>query len=458
MMSSSHPMAAADAAWLHMDRPTNRMIIVSVLMLEAPLDMRRLRRIVERRLVARYPRFRQRVVGGGPLGGPHWQDDDDFDLSLHVHRIALPAPGDERALEELVGDLMASDLDHDRPLWEIHLVESCGAGCALVIRLHHCVADGIALARVLLDLTDGHRAGAAAGAVAPPQPPEHSAVDALLAPAHAVAGAPLAAARRLRHPDALLDLGHEVADDAIALARLLGGAQDPPSAMKGHHGAGQRVAWTPPLALDDVKAIAHATDTTVNDVLLTALAGALAREIGSEPDGPDSVHAIVPFDVRPADAPLPAELGNRFGLVFARLPLDCEAPLQRLAAIHTEMSAIKRSRQPAVSYAALQVMGLAPAGVEARLIDLLSAKGSAVVTDVPGPHRTVRLGGVAVSDAFVWAPCAGSVGISVSIFSYRGRVRVGFLSHAGLRPPPQRLAQRIVGQLAELRSAAAAAV
>src|SRR6185369_11095481 len=120
-MPSSEPMAAADAAWLHMDRPTNRMIIVSVLILEAPLDAARLRRLVARRLVARFPRFRQRVAAGRPLGGARWEEDPDFDLGLHLHRVALPAPGDEHALQELVGDLAGADLDHDRPLWDIHL-------------------------------------------------------------------------------------------------------------------------------------------------------------------------------------------------------------------------------------------------------------------------------------------------------------------------------------------------
>ncbi len=453
-------MASADAAWLHMDRPTNRMIIVSVLILEAPLDVVRLRRLLERRLVARFPRFRQRVVGSGPLGAPHWQDDPDFDLGLHLHRVALPAPGDEAALQELVADLMAGDLDHDRPLWEIHLVEGCGDGCALVIRLHHCVADGIALSRVMLELTDGRHTGTASRALAPPSVPGRSRVGALVSPARALvsparalATAPLAVARRLRHPGELDDLGRDAAGHALALAQLLTAPVDPASTLKGHHGAASHVAWTPALALDDVKAVAHATDTTVNDVLLSALAGALADAVTPDGDGPPRIHAIVPFDVRPPDAPVPAELGNRFGLVFARLPLEPAGPLERLAAVHEEMTAIKGSRQPAVSYAALRVMGAAPAAVEARLIDLFSAKGSAVVTDVPGPRRTVRLAGVAISDAFVWAPCAGSVGMSVSIFSYRDTVRVGFLTHAGLRPSPQRLAQRLVTELDALRAA-----
>jgi diacylglycerol O-acyltransferase len=283
-------------------------------------------------------------------------------------------------------------------------------------------------------------------------------VGRLVAPARTLLGVSAATAGTMAHPRRALGLGREAADDAVALAQLLGAPTDPPSALKGHHGVAQRVAWTPPLALDDVKALAHATGTTVNDVLLAALAGALADDLRDNDRAapPPCVHAVVPFDVRPPGAAVPAELGNRFGLVFAALPLGDTGPLERLASVHREMETIKRSRRPAVSYAALRVMGLAPATVEARLIDLFTAKGTAVVTDVPGPRRTVRLGGVALSDAFVWAPCAGSVGASVSIFSYRGAVRIGFLTHAGLSPTPARMAERIVAELRALRVAVAA--
>ena len=155
MSAATHPMPSSDAAWFHMDRPTNHMVINVVLTFDERLDLDRVRAIVRDRLVAPFPRFRQVVVRPGRPGGAlRWRDDERFDLDLHVHRRALAAPGDDGALQELVADLMASALDEGKPLWDLYYVEGYGAGCALVARMHHCIADGIALAQVMLGLTD----------------------------------------------------------------------------------------------------------------------------------------------------------------------------------------------------------------------------------------------------------------------------------------------------------------
>lgn len=155
MTTTAHRMSHADAAWLHMDQPTNLMVITAVIWFDERPDWERVRETVRRRLVERFPRFRQRVVEGRtPLSGPHWEDDTDFDLDLHLHRVALPAPGDREALQAFVADLMASPLDPSKPLWHVQLVDGYGDGAAVVFRIHHCIADGIALARVMLSLTD----------------------------------------------------------------------------------------------------------------------------------------------------------------------------------------------------------------------------------------------------------------------------------------------------------------
>jgi len=157
-------LSSADAAWLHMDRPTNLMVINSVLLFDEPVDWERVKEVTERRLIDRYPKFRQRVVESRvPLRAPSWQDDPDFELEHHMHHLALPAPGDASALQELVGDLITMPLDRNRPLWHAYMVDGFGDGCALIVRMHHCIADGIALARVMLSLTDAESdAGVAA--------------------------------------------------------------------------------------------------------------------------------------------------------------------------------------------------------------------------------------------------------------------------------------------------------
>ncbi|MGA9371270.1 MAG: wax ester/triacylglycerol synthase domain-containing protein, partial [Solirubrobacterales bacterium] len=144
--STSQRMSHADAAWLHMDQPTNLMVITGVLWFDQPPDWDGVRETIRHRMVERFPRFRQRVVEGrAPLSGPHWEDDPRFDLDLHLHRVALPAPGDRDALQAFVADLMASPLDRSKPLWQFQLVDGYGEGAALVGRIHHCIADGIAL-------------------------------------------------------------------------------------------------------------------------------------------------------------------------------------------------------------------------------------------------------------------------------------------------------------------------
>src|SRR6516165_5011069 len=148
-------MSSVDTAWLHMDRPTNLMVINSVDLFDQPLDWDRVKQITQTRLVDRYPRFRQRVVESRlPLRAPRWENDPDFSLEHHMHRLALPAPGDPAALQELVGDLMTQPLDRNRPLWHTYMVDGFGTGAAIIHRMHHCIADGIALARVMLSLTD----------------------------------------------------------------------------------------------------------------------------------------------------------------------------------------------------------------------------------------------------------------------------------------------------------------
>lgn len=442
-MATTHPMRAADAAWYRMDRPTNHMVINAVLTLSAPIDRDELRALMGDRIVARFPRYRQRIVDDA-LGAPQWEDDPHFDLDLHVHRRSLPRPGDTAALQELIADLMSAELDHNRPLWDLYLIEGFGQGCAVLARMHHCIADGIALAEVLLLLTDGH--GDRARPIAAPRGRR--------LPGARVAGAAWALAHEsvetALHPTHLVDLGREARDDVAAALYLLTVPPDPHTALKGEHGVAQRVAWTPPFSLPKIKATARATGTTINDVLVSALSGGLARFLAAHDEPIAQLHAMVPFNIRPADKPLPAELGNDFGLVILGLPLAADGPRDRLRQVHERMRAIKESRQPAVSYAILVGMGRAPAPVEKFAIDLFSAKCTAVVTNVPGPRERVTVAGVPVRDVLVWAPCAGSVGTSVSMFSYNDTVTVGFMTHASLVPEPQQLVDAFVAELREL--------
>ena len=147
-------MANVDTAWWHMEGPANLMMITTIMIFEGEFNYGRLRETVEKRMLV-YDRFRQRVVEPRtPLGPVHWELDPNFDLDAHIRRIGLLEPGGKAELEQLVSDLMSTPLDYSKPLWQIHIVEGYGNGFAVINRLHHCIADGIALMRVLLSLAD----------------------------------------------------------------------------------------------------------------------------------------------------------------------------------------------------------------------------------------------------------------------------------------------------------------
>ncbi len=447
-------MAPTDAAWLRMDRPTNHMTITSALWFDAPLDEATLRATILTRLVERYPCFRQRAREG--ITGVRWVDDPDFDMDLHFHHLALPAPGDRDALAGVVADLMAEPLDRTRPLWAIHLLDGYGdAGCALVVRMHHAIADGIALARVMLELTDGQD-----GQDDPPAPERQSRVRLPFEGAvrEVVGIARVAAretARSVRHPLHARDLAWDGAAVGQALARFVFAPRERTHPLHDDLGAAQRVAWSRPIPLEAVRELGRGSAATINDVLVSCVAGAVRRYLDDLDVPLDDVHAMVPFNLRPLDEPLPRDLGNRFGLVLLDLPVGTADPRARLRQAGARMRAIKRSKEGTVSYGLLGAMGHVPPAVETRFVDLFSSKATMVLTNVPGPRETVSLAGVPLAGVLVWAPCSGAVGMSVSIFSYAGEVTVGFMVNGRLVEHPQVLVEAFEHALDELAAAVA---
>jgi diacylglycerol O-acyltransferase len=456
----SNRLSNADTAWLHMDRPTNLMVINSVLLFDAPVDWKRVTEVIQRRLVDRYPRFRQCVVESRlPLRLPKWEDDRAFALEHHLHRRALPAPGDNAALQELVSDLMTMPLDRNRPLWQIYMVDGLGEGAAIITRMHHCIADGIALARVMLSLTDS----AADAGIGPPRAEPRrsdpsgpiasvagSAMQVLAGAARVGSGAFRQATQIATSPMHATNLAGAVGRDAATLLRLLLTPADAASAIKGDPGVSRRVAWSKALSLQQIKQIAHSHDATVNDVLLAAVSGALRHYLQDRGGPVAEVQAMVPFNLRPLDQPVPRELGNKFGLVFLPLPVGTSGSYRRLVEVHRRMDVIKRGRDGAVSYGLLSVTGMTPEPVERRIIDVFTAKGTAVMTNVPGPREPVYLAGTPVRTVLVWAPTSGHIGMSVSIFSYRGEVTVGLMVDAALIPDPGQIVTQLERELQAL--------
>ena len=196
--------------------------------------------------------------------------------------------------------------------------------------------------------------------------------------------------------------------------------------------------------------IAHWHDATVNDVLVAALSGGLRHYLQDRGAAVGEIQAMVPFNLRPLDEPVPRELGNKFGLVFLPLPVGVSGSYRRLREVHRRMTEIKEGRDGPISYALLSATGLTPEPVERRIVDLFTGKGTAIVTNVPGPSETVYLAGTPVRAVLVWAPTSGHIGMSVSIFSYRGEVTVGLMVDATLIPDPDHVVAQLERELEAL--------
>jgi len=415
-----------------------------VLMFAGPMSLKALKQVVKQRFLA-YARFRQKPVD--TPAGATWQDDPHFDLDWHVRESALPGRADKKSLERFVSELASSPLDPGKPLWQFHLVERYDGGSALVARIHHCYADGIALVQVLLSLTDTS-----------PDPAKGSdlgkawlkqdgaqvarrvgAVDRYMKLGGKVLGQGMAMVQDPSLAGVLAKEGGEIARELLYALAL---PDDPPSMLRGPLGVSKRVAWAEPLDLEEVKAVGRACDCTVNDVLMAAAAGALRdymRERGDDVDGM-TLRATVPVNLRPLEHA--KKLGNHFGLVFLDLPVGEPNPIRRLEHVAECMNQLKTSRQAIVAFGLLAALGMAPTGVQSLALDLFSRKATAVATNVPGPQQPLYLAGCTLREMMFWVPQTGSIGVGISILSYNGRVHFGLIADARLIPDPDAVIRR----------------
>jgi WS/DGAT/MGAT family acyltransferase len=462
-------MSRVDTAWLRMDNDVNQMVIVGVWLLRPGVRLAAVRRRVADKLLA-YPRFSQRVEEDAL--GARWVHDSGFDIERHVVAEALATGAEaspKQALQRRVGELAAVALDRRWPLWQMHLVEDHEGGSALVVRVHHCMADGVALMTVMLSITDGgtdpprpHQGPRfdgtlhAATGVAPPVGAAAAAEagmdwlsEAVLQPlveltaqAMDLYGQSVARSAKLRGDPRspgggsaeLSRMAAQVVQDLASLALM---PDDSPTRFKGHPRGIKRVAWGPSVPLDEVKAVGQALNASINDVLLSCVAGALGRYLRDQGDGTagHQIRTLVPVNLRPLEQAW--QLGNRFGLVPLLLPIGMADPVRRLQAVRDGMAALKGSYQPLMAYAVLAMAGVLAKPAQDALLDLFAKKVTAVMTNVPGPKEKLRFCGASVEQTLFWVPQSSHIGMGVSILSYGGEVQFGLMTDAQLCDDPQ---------------------
>jgi diacylglycerol O-acyltransferase / wax synthase len=446
-------ISAVDTAWLRMDRPSNLMMICGVLIFRERLSFGRLKRIVAERFLV-FERFRQRPVE--TAAASYWETDGAFDLDEHVVRSTLPAGAGKVELEALVSQLIATALPPERPRWQFHLVEDYAGASALIIRIHHCYADGIALVRVMLSMTDATADGPPAMPFEARPRRARNEVDAddplgqLLAPVTDV----LSTARKLgaklvekgaevwNEPTKAVELAGKGTAFTNEIAKLAMMGSDSSTSLKGQPGVDKRVAWADPLPLEEVKVIGRALGASVNDVLLSCVAGALRGYFVDQGEPTENVmmRALVPVNLRPLEKAW--QLGNQFGLVFLELPIGIENPIERLYAVRANMRALKDSYQPILALGLLAAMGSGPRVLQEALLAVLARNASAVMTNVPGPQAALYLAGAKIDAIMFWVPQSGDIGLGVSIISFNGAVQFGIVTDRGLCPHPERIIAR----------------
>ncbi len=457
---SGERLTALDASFLQGENESAPMNVGGVDVFAGPApSIEQFTEHLERRLHL-LPRFRQRIASVPlGLGRPRWTDDTKFRLSYHLRHTALPAPGDAEQLSTLFARILEQPLDRGRPLWELWLVEGLEGGrFAVLHKFHHALVDGIASVSVIQTIFDSERD--------PQTKPEPRAWKPRRGPSRARLLAS-AAAERAVPPELVSSLGTLVRNPKEAAGRTAGalaglgavvgrGAlrfapRGPYNRKVGPH---RCFAWQSE-ALDDFKAVKDALDGSLNDVVLAAVAGALGAHLrahGEETAGLE-LQVFVPVALRSSSG---EDTGNEVSGVRVPLPVGMSDPLERFQRINAAMQELKDSAEVVAGSTVIELSGLAPPAVGDRLSQIGDVQRyvNLVVTNVPGPPRTLYLLGRELEAVFPLVPLGANLGLGVAIVSYAGGIFFGFTSDPDIVPDVAELPSLLHRALEELAEAA----
>lgn len=454
----AEPLSPSDLSAIQAERGPVHMHVGGVLVFDGQVTREALVRRLEERLHL-IPRYRMRLESPAlGLANPVWVEDAGFDAARHVRRAALPAPGGDAELRELVGHVLSERLDRARPLWQLVVVEGLDGGrSAVVAKMHHALVDGLAavdVSTVVLDPTPE-------GLDLPPPDEPAAASPGRVEQLARIAAAQLHVPRRLARetvtralttdPRSAARQAREAAGVVAELARYRPAAPD----TRLNRAIGpERLFAMARARLDDVKAVRRASGATVNDVLLAAVSLALSDYLGEE--APDRAVALVPVSIRAEGEG--HDVGNRISTVFCDLPLRGE-PLERVRLISAEMDSVKESAQVRAGALIAGATGLAPPIVSSLAVRAMSGPRifNLVVSNVPGPQQAFYLAGVPMREVFPAVPLnPRNQALSIGIVSYDGGVNFGLLADRDALPDVDEAAAALERAMAVLVEAAGA--
>ncbi|MCU1594927.1 MAG: diacylglycerol O-acyltransferase [Frankiales bacterium] len=454
-------LSPLDVSFLYMETPTTAMHVGGVCVFDPPeggFDYDKLVELISQR-IGLVPRYRQKVKWvPGRLANPVWVDDEEFDVTYHVRRSALPKPGNDEQLKELVGRLQSRQLDRHRPLWEIYLVEGLEGGrVAIVTKTHHAMVDGVSAVDIGTVILDVDRT--------PRQVPEDDWV-----PRHEPSSVSLllgAATDFVTRPTGAIDTARAAAGDARATAgkaiAIAGGVlaqakllarQAPDTPFNVPIGEQRRFGMVA-TDLDDYKRVRKSHGGTVNDVVLATVSGALRTWLltrGEKVTPTTVVRAMVPVSVRVDEQK--GELGNRVSSYFVDLPVGEGSAVMRLHQVSFAMRGHKESGASVGADALIQLTGFAPPTIHAlgaRTASVMTRRlFNLVVTNVPGPQFPLYAAGAEMLSMYPVVPLAKNQAVSIGLTSYNGGVYYGLNADRDAMPDIDVLAGCITEALAEL--------
>ncbi|MGA2209307.1 MAG: wax ester/triacylglycerol synthase family O-acyltransferase [Acidimicrobiales bacterium] len=455
-------MSPLDATFLHVEDDVTHMHIASTLIFEGPAPRYEdlLSMIAGKlELVEKY----RKVVQFVPLnlGRPVWVDDPHFHLEYHVRHTALPAPGSNEDLRRLIGRVMSQQLDRNRPLWELWMVEGLENGhWAIMSKVHHCMVDGVSgteLLSIVLDVDpDPPRP-----VPAPWYPREAPSKVALAVEAvGAMATSPFEQMRAVRSATRVPRHAFEQLRHAGQGLAGLSGVVRPTvaSSLNGPIGPHRRYDWAE-TSVDDIKRVRKGLGGTFNDVVLAAITGGFRALLESRGEPVDRVlRTMVPVSVRPRDdrgvAVGDGNLANKVSAMFAELPVSLADPADRLHAVSAQLANLKESRQAVAGEALTSLSGFAPPALlalGARIATKTAQRNiNTVTTNVPGPQLPLYVLGRRMLAAYPYVPLAGQIRIGIAIFSYDGNVTFGVTGDYDAAPDIDVLCRGIEEDMAKL--------
>ncbi len=448
-----------DAMIWKLEESTGLVTVVGLLEFDEIPDINNIKMIVEDRLL-RHDRFKQKIVL--KRGVLTWLEDELFNIDAHIHRIGLPMPCDNSALQEVISHLMSQPIDQTKPLWQLHVIENpLTEKATFLARLHHSIGDGISLIKVLFSLTH----------LTPelslePFPEVEKKVEKQktfieettqrFEEAMGVGENILKEAQNIlsNKPDNLLDKLKSGLSSTLEVGKMLGNKPEAAKLYKGKASVMKRVAWSRAFDLKKVKAIRKASGATINEIMLAALTGAVRNHmlhhgLMIREDFPIAIP--VSLHDEKSMMSMEVELANKIGALPLQLPVKEYDYDKILKIIHERSEEMKNSPLPLATYGiANAVGGILPKEIQNTVAEVLGDKIMASVSNVPGPQIPLYCAGCKVEDIMFWIPQTRSIGMGIGVISYNGKVRMGITTDEAIVSDPEYITSEFEDELAQM--------